>query len=170
METFGPRSLSPPASQPCVEARFVAVLHPGTRQAHALCWPLPPFSWRESPTSRLELVGFLLRDPRLETRWSASGVGPAPRGGSSEGAETPVPASGATRPGAVAPERGCAPASRKEGFLEVIQGKWGAGPGVFPPKFSSFRRGNQKARPHPLLVLVRFPMGEAPRLLHREEG
>lgn len=37
----GFRGLASPNSWPRTQARFVAVLHPGTRGAHALCGPLP---------------------------------------------------------------------------------------------------------------------------------
>lgn len=70
------------------------------------------------------------RDPRR----GASGVGPAP-GVPREGAGPPHSRLGCHAAGGGG--SGSEPRTRftEEGFLEVVQGKWGPGPRVFPPEF-----------------------------------
>lgn len=85
METLGPEAFPPPPLPSReIGPRFVAVLHPGTRCAHAPCWPLPPFSRREPP-SRLVLA--LLFVAILSAAGSAArvGCGPSPGGPSGRG-------------------------------------------------------------------------------------
>lgn len=74
-------------SQPGIRARFVAVLHPGTRCAHALCWPLPPFS---RPNSLPPRVGAAFCRETLRWRLCAARpVWASPPGVPREGAGPP---------------------------------------------------------------------------------
>lgn len=157
----------PPASQPLVEARFVAVLHPGIRRAHALCWPIPPFSWREPPPPpRLELLCFLSARPSAADTVGRVRRVPRLQGVPREGAGPPFPPrvprgrgrwlwSGAARP------------------LHGRRGSWKSskGNGERVPAFSRLNltlyEVETKRYGHTSCFLLRFPAGEAPGLLPR---
>lgn len=111
MKTVGRRSLFDLLLPGPRSARFVAVPHPGILCAQALCWLLL-FS-RRWPPSRLVpglFFFFLLRDPPLESLWSASGVELRLPGSLGKGRGRHVPALVATWLRADARDRGRAPA------------------------------------------------------------
>lgn len=162
MDTFGLRRLSPripsPAVGPALSQCCIRALGERTRSAGP-----SPLSRGANPPAPC-WTAFC-----RETLGGARPVWAPPPGSLGKGRDLPIPASAATRPGAVARGPSREPVSRRRGSWRSSKGN-----GVLAPAFSRlnflFPRWEREGAATPSPGPFALPCGEVPRLLHRGEG
>lgn len=167
MDTRGVRGRSPrvpgPAVGPALSQCCIRALGGRTRSAGP-----SPLARGANPPAPAPCRAAFCRETLGGRRGGARPVCAPPPGSLGKGRDLPVPASGATRPGAVARGSGRAPVSRRRGAWRSSEGS-----GARAPAFSRlnflFPRWEREGAATPSPDLLARPCGEAPRLRRRGE-